>query len=73
MGPPAAVRWTAFASSRSPPRSPAGTAASCSPTSQPLAGLKVFDLSTFWAGGYLTCYLGAFGADIVKLESIQRP
>jgi crotonobetainyl-CoA:carnitine CoA-transferase CaiB-like acyl-CoA transferase len=35
--------------------------------------LKVLDLSTFWAGAYLTCYLGAFGADIVKVESIQRP
>jgi crotonobetainyl-CoA:carnitine CoA-transferase CaiB-like acyl-CoA transferase len=39
----------------------------------PFAGLKVLDLSTFWAGAYLTCYLGAFGADIVKVESIQRP
>ncbi|OLP03980.1 acyl-CoA hydratase [Mycolicibacterium porcinum] len=40
---------------------------------RPFAGLKVFDLSTFWAGAYLTCYLGAFGADVVKVESIQRP
>ncbi len=39
----------------------------------PFADLKVLDLSTFWAGAYLTCYLGAFGADIVKVESIQRP
>jgi crotonobetainyl-CoA:carnitine CoA-transferase CaiB-like acyl-CoA transferase len=39
----------------------------------PLAGLKVFDLSTFWSGAYLTMYLGAFGADVVKVESIQRP
>jgi crotonobetainyl-CoA:carnitine CoA-transferase CaiB-like acyl-CoA transferase len=39
----------------------------------PFSGLKVLDLSTFWAGGYLTCYLGAFGADVVKVESIQRP
>ena len=39
----------------------------------PFSGLKVLDLSTFWAGAYLTCYLGAFGADIVKVESIQRP
>ncbi|OBK39211.1 acyl-CoA hydratase [Mycobacterium sp. 1245111.1] len=39
----------------------------------PFTGLKVFDLSTFWAGAYLTCYLGAFGADVVKVESIQRP
>jgi crotonobetainyl-CoA:carnitine CoA-transferase CaiB-like acyl-CoA transferase len=41
--------------------------------SLPFAGLKVFDLSTFWAGAYVTCYLGAFGADILKVESIQRP
>jgi crotonobetainyl-CoA:carnitine CoA-transferase CaiB-like acyl-CoA transferase len=39
----------------------------------PFAGVTVLDLSTFWAGAYLTCYLGALGADIVKVESIQRP
>ncbi len=39
----------------------------------PFADVKVLDLSTFWAGAYLTCYLGAFGADIVKVESVQRP
>ncbi|BBX03751.1 acyl-CoA hydratase [Mycolicibacterium moriokaense] len=39
----------------------------------PFAGLKVFDLSTFWSGAYLTMFLGAFGADVVKVESIQRP
>jgi crotonobetainyl-CoA:carnitine CoA-transferase CaiB-like acyl-CoA transferase len=39
----------------------------------PFAGLTVLDLTTFWAGAYLTCYLGAFGADIIKVESIQRP
>jgi crotonobetainyl-CoA:carnitine CoA-transferase CaiB-like acyl-CoA transferase len=41
--------------------------------SAPFADIKVLDLTTFWAGAYLTCYLGAFGADIVKVESIQRP
>jgi crotonobetainyl-CoA:carnitine CoA-transferase CaiB-like acyl-CoA transferase len=52
------------------PRRPADPIAE---PSGPFAGLKVLDLSTFWAGGYLTCYLGAFGADVVKVESIQRP
>ncbi len=53
------------------PRRPR-TAATADPLS-PFVGLKVLDLTTFWAGGYLTCYLGAFGADVVKVESIQRP
>jgi crotonobetainyl-CoA:carnitine CoA-transferase CaiB-like acyl-CoA transferase len=39
----------------------------------PFDDVKVLDLTTFWAGAYLTCYLGAFGADITKVESIQRP
>ncbi|HZC91102.1 MAG TPA: CoA transferase, partial [Mycobacterium sp.] len=52
------------------PRRPAESLAD---PSLPFRGLKVLDLSTFWAGGYLTCYLGAFGADVVKVESIQRP
>jgi len=50
-----------------------GESLSPAPGSLPFAGLRVLDLSTFWAGAYLTCYLGAFGADIVKVESIQRP
>lgn len=41
--------------------------------SLPFKGLKILDLSTFWAGAYLTCYMGAFGADVIKVESIQRP
>lgn len=39
----------------------------------PFAGLRVVDLGTFWAGPYVAMYLGAFGADVVKVESIQRP
>ena len=50
-----------------------GQPPSGAPASLPFAGLRVLDLTTFWAGAYLTCYLGAFGADIVKVESIQRP
>ncbi len=46
---------------------------SATDASLPFAGLRVLDLTTFWAGAYATCYLGAFGADIVKVESIQRP
>lgn len=39
----------------------------------PFDDLVVLDLSTFWAGAYLGCYLGAFGADVIKVESAQRP
>jgi crotonobetainyl-CoA:carnitine CoA-transferase CaiB-like acyl-CoA transferase len=49
------------------------TAGAGADPSSPFAGLKVLDLTTFWAGAYLTCYLGAFGAEIIKVESIQRP
>jgi crotonobetainyl-CoA:carnitine CoA-transferase CaiB-like acyl-CoA transferase len=41
--------------------------------SLPFADINVVDLTTFWAGAYLTCYLGGFGADIMKVESVQRP
>jgi crotonobetainyl-CoA:carnitine CoA-transferase CaiB-like acyl-CoA transferase len=39
----------------------------------PLSGLRVLDLGTFWAGGAHGTYLGAMGADVVKVESVQRP
>jgi crotonobetainyl-CoA:carnitine CoA-transferase CaiB-like acyl-CoA transferase len=73
-GPPFRLSKTpAAAQVHSAPSKPRPTAAPVGDPSMPFAGLKVLDLSTFWAGGYLTCYLGAFGADVVKLESIQRP
>lgn len=39
----------------------------------PFQGLRIVDLGCFWAAPYLTTYLGAYGADVVKVESIQRP
>ena len=41
--------------------------------SLPLAGLKVCDLATFWAGPVASCLFSALGADVIKVESIQRP
>ena len=43
-----------------------------SATTQPLAGIKVVDLSAFWAGPVATNLLRVLGADLTKIESHIR-
>ena len=43
------------------------------PGGLPLEGVRIVDLTAFWAGPAATHLLAAFGADVVKVESIQRP
>ncbi|WP_280399358.1 CaiB/BaiF CoA-transferase family protein [Nocardia carnea] len=39
----------------------------------PFAGLRVLDMTTFWAGPSCTHYLALQGAEVIHVESAQRP
>jgi crotonobetainyl-CoA:carnitine CoA-transferase CaiB-like acyl-CoA transferase len=41
--------------------------------SLPLEGLQILDFTAFWAGPAATHMLAALGAEVVKVESVQRP
>ena len=62
----AAPAWTGTRDAASDPVEPGEP-------DRPFAGLRVLDLGTFWAAPYLGMYFGALGADVIKVESIQRP
>jgi crotonobetainyl-CoA:carnitine CoA-transferase CaiB-like acyl-CoA transferase len=39
----------------------------------PFAGVRVLDFTAFWAGPFSTAFFAAMGADVIKVESVQRP
>jgi crotonobetainyl-CoA:carnitine CoA-transferase CaiB-like acyl-CoA transferase len=40
---------------------------------RPFAGLRVVDFTAFWSGPYSTAWLCSMGAEVIKVESVQRP
>jgi len=40
---------------------------------RPFEGMTVVAFVAFWAGPFAASYLAALGADVIKIESIQRP
>jgi crotonobetainyl-CoA:carnitine CoA-transferase CaiB-like acyl-CoA transferase len=56
-----------------PPQPAAGVESPALSDERPLARLKVLDFTAFWSGPYATAWLVAMGAEVIKVESIQRP
>ena len=56
-----------------PRPTPEPTEPGSDPTALPLAGLKVLDLTSWWAGPSSTQFLAAMGAEVIHVESTSHP
>jgi crotonobetainyl-CoA:carnitine CoA-transferase CaiB-like acyl-CoA transferase len=64
----AGARTAAPKSGEGPVEGPGGT-----PGERPFEGIRVVDFTAFWSGPYSTAWLCSMGADVIKVESVQRP
>jgi crotonobetainyl-CoA:carnitine CoA-transferase CaiB-like acyl-CoA transferase len=39
----------------------------------PFTGVRVLDFTAFWSGPFATAWWSAMGAEVIKVESVQRP
>ena len=52
---------------------PGRTTSAAAPTALPFAGLRVLDMTSFWAGPLTGHMLALLGAEVIHLESSTRP
>ena len=43
------------------------------PGERPFEGVRIVDFTAFWSGPFSTAWLCSMGADVIKVESVQRP